>query len=121
MARVIFDEDVQSTLKPEPEAKEEPKLVEKLPKDNNYQYKKTMEALHDFIMAMSNYIECKDELECTKAHLLTHSNWEECLPAHNRPTVGDKEAYIKETVYDDTKKLGSLRVEKMYREEIYKI
>ena len=86
-----------------------------------FQYDAVKKALCDLVSATMEYLECKDHMEYKKASLLIHTDWGEALPLTNRPTVGDKEAYIKEITYDKQKNLRALYVDKLYKEELYKI
>ena len=86
-----------------------------------FQYDATKKALCDLVSATMEYLECKDHMEYKKASLLIHTDWSEALPLHKKPTVGDKDAYIKEVTYDKQKHLRALMVEKMMKEELYKI
>lgn len=86
-----------------------------------FQYDATKKALCDLVSATMEYLECKDHMEYKKASLLIHTDWGEALPLSNRPTVGDKDAYITEVTYDKKKHLRALQVDKMYKEELYKI
>ena len=88
---------------------------------STFQYDAVKKALCDLVSATMEYLECKDHMEYKKASLLIHTDWNEALPLHKRPTVGDKEAYIKEVTYDKQKHLRALMVEKMMKEELYKI
>ena len=88
---------------------------------NTFQYNIVKEALSELVSTTMEYLECKDHMEYKKASLLIHTDWNEALPLHKRPTVGDKEAYIKEVTYDKQKHLRALMVEKMMKEELYKI
>ena len=86
-----------------------------------FQYDVVKKALCDLVSATMEYLECKDHMEYKKATYLIHTDWKEALPLHSRPTVGDKEAYIKEVTYDKQKHLRALYVDKMMKEELYKL
>ena len=88
---------------------------------STYQYDVCKKALCDLVSVMMEYLEVKDELEYEKAKIQTKTDWNEALPLSNRPTVDDKKAYIAEVTYDKKQRLRALMVDKMYKEELYKI
>ena len=103
-------EETQTTLDVDPKTQ------------TTFQYDVVKKALCDLVSATMEYLECKDHMEYKKASLLIHTDWSEALPLlDKKPTVGDKEAYINEVTYDKKKHLRALLVDKMYKEEIYKI
>ena len=81
----------------------------------------TKEALADYISAYTKYLECKEYLERKQASLKIHTDWSNALPNHNRPTVGDKEAYIADVVYELKGKVNEAYLRKKEYEELYKI
>lgn len=86
-----------------------------------FQVDVTKKALCDLVSATMEYLEAKDALEYEKAKLQTKTDWGEALPLTNRPTVDDKKSYIAEVTYKKKQQLRALQVDKMYKEELYKI
>ena len=115
MGRIIIEDDdvKQGTLDME--------LPAELPETNNYQKTECEIALHKFIDAYGDYLECKDKYDYKKATLQTKTDWSVALEGINRPTVADKESYITEVMFDKTRVLHEKYLEKRFREELYKI
>ena len=67
------------------------------------------------------YNRLKNKVDHKEAELLILTNWAEVLPDHKRPTVGDKEAWIKLQLKEEKQEIGKLRVERTYLEELYRL
>ena len=77
-----------------------------------------LEKYHEIAL---QYTQLKNESEYKEAELLILTNWGDALPDHKRPTVGDKEAWIKLQMKEEKQEIGKLGVEKAYLKELYEL
>ena len=85
------------------------------------QFDKAKLQLNKYKEASLQYNQSKYDLDYKEAELLITTNWGDALPEHKRPTVGDKEAWIKLQVNVEKRELAELRIKRDYLKELFEL
>lgn len=113
-----MESEFQYILEKEAEMQHDVEHYEKMIKGENME--KLMKIAEELKEIENEYSEAKQELGLLKAQHQLLNDWEQVL-GKPKPTVSEKEAYIKTATEEQERKVNNLKVQRNFTRRVYEI